>query len=52
MKPRLKQLFVEAGLQPAQVVQLNAAGTAWAGGLRYIAAAATSPGVNDDDTAG
>lgn len=52
MKPRLKQLFVEAGLQPGQLIQLNAAGTAWAAGLRFTAAAASSPGVNDDDTQG
>lgn len=52
MQPRLKQLFVEAGLNPGQLVQLNAAGTAWAAGLRFTASPAASPGVNDDDTAG
>jgi len=52
MQPRLKQLFVEAGLNPGQLVQLNAAGTAWAAGLRFTAAASSSPAVGDDDTVG
>jgi len=51
MQPRLKQLFVEAGLQPGQLVQLNAGGTAWAAGLRFTATNA-SPTINSDSSAG
>ena len=52
MKPRLKQIFVEAGVQPGQMIQLNAAGTAYAAGLRMTASPSASPGVNNDNTQG
>lgn len=52
MKPRLKQVLVEAGLQPGQIVQLDAAGTSWVGGTRHTASAASSPTVNDDSSVG
>lgn len=52
MQPRLKQIFVEAGLNPGQLVQLNAAGTAYEAGLRFTASAASAPAVGDDNTVG
>lgn len=52
MQPRLKQVFVEAGLNPGQLVQLNAGGTSYEGGLRFTASAAASPAVTDDSGEG
>jgi len=51
MQPRLKQLFVEAGLNPGQLVQLNAGGTAWAAGLRFTATN-SSPVLGSDSSVG
>lgn len=52
MKPRLKQILVEAGTQPGQLLQLNAGGTAFVAGLRFTASPNAAPANTDDSGEG